>query len=214
MVGMKSNKSRFFNSTEGILSLVLIGAILGFIVFAGIRMIKYNPPQHVHYHANFQVFINGVQETFQDPLYYQEIATCSKYNDIDPIHRAHMHDEVYDVVHVHAPAVTWGHFFENINVGDEPTSIRFGNSVYSNNSEKKVTYILNGKILDSLVGQSIHSEDKLLINYGSEDLSTLTGRYQAIPNKAREYNLKKDPASCSGETTPTLLDRWNHIFSS
>ena len=198
--------------TQHIVLYVVLGILVGFVIFAAIRIIKY-APQHVHYHANFQVWINGKQETFQNPLYYQEVASCSAYEDADPKHRAHMHDEVYDVVHVHASGVTWNQFFENINVGAEPTSFRIGDTVYTNTPTESVTYILNGKKVPSLVGQPIQSEDTLLINYGSEDVSALQAKAAAIPNKAHEYNLKKDPASCSGDTAPTFQERLQHLFN-
>ncbi len=214
MVGMKQAEQKISTPFQSVLILLLAGIVIGFGIFSVIRMIKYVPQEHVHYHANFQVFVNGKQETFQDPLYYQEVAGCLRDNDTDPIHRAHMHDEVYDVVHVHAPGVTWNHFFENINIGTEPTSLRIGGTVYANTDTSTVTYILNGRKLAALVGQSIKSEDTLLINYGNEDITTLTARAQAITNKAHEYNLKKDPASCSGDhENPTIQDRFEHVLN-
>lgn len=213
MVGMKQEKQKIFTPFQSVLILLLTGLVIGFGMFAVIRMIKYSPPKHVHYHANFQVYINGKQETFQDPLYYQEVAGCLRDSDTDPLHRAHMHDEAYDVVHVHAPGVTWNHFFENINLGTEPTSLRIGSTVYANGELGTVTYILNGKKIASLTGRAITSEDTLLINFGNEDQAVLSARAQAITNKAHESNMKKDPASCSGDhENPTIQDRFNNIF--
>lgn len=212
IVSMKSLKKQILAHKQLILVTLLIGLLIGFLIFVAIRMITYSPSGHVHYHANLQLFVNGKQETFQDPLYYQEVVSCNADADADPLHRAHLHDQVYDIVHVHAPGVTWGQFFENINVGAEPTSLRIGNTVYANTGTDTVTYILDGKKLTSLVGQPIDSEDTLLVNYGDEDATILNARYQAIANKAAEFNTKKDPASCSGDVAPSFQERLEHIF--
>ncbi|MBA3679443.1 hypothetical protein H0W80_04665 [Candidatus Saccharibacteria bacterium] len=190
---------------------VLVGVLGGLVIFALLRLLMYSP-QHTHYHANFSVYINGVQEKFSSPLYYQEVASCSKDKDTDPLHRAHMHDEVFDIVHVHAPSVTWSHFFENININTDTGYLRIGGKVYTNNETSKVSYLLNGKQLSSLSGQSINSEDTILINYGNEDVATINSLFTSLSNKAHEYNLKKDPASCSGNEDPALIERFKHIF--
>jgi len=200
------------NNKKPLIVALVVGIVVGLIAFALLRLLTYTPPKHTHYHANFAIYINGVQEKFSSPLYYQEIASCSKDDDTDPLHRAHMHDEVFDVVHVHATGVTWNNFFENININTDPGYLRTNGKVYTNNETNKVTYILNGKQISSLSGQSLNSEDALLVNYGSEDPTTINSRFTSLPNKAHEYNLKNDPASCSGNDDPTLLERFQHIF--
>lgn len=186
---------------------------MGFIIFAGIRMYSASKVKDVHFHANFQVWVDGQQEKFESPLYYQEVSTCSKDDHTDPLHRVHMHDQKYDVVHVHDSAVTWSHFFENINAAVQPGYLRIGNQIYTDNSESKLSLILNGKTITSLNNVEIKSEDTLLISYGHEDSQTLQARYSAIANKAHSYNLAKDPASCSGNEETSYIERLNSIFN-
>ncbi len=208
----KTNTSLISARHKAIL-ILLAGVILGFVIFTGVRLYNISKQKDAHYHANFQVWVNGVQEKFESPLYYQEISTCSKNGHSNPLHRAHMHDQKYDVVHIHDSAVTWSHFFENINSSVQPSYLRIGNNIYTNNTENKLGIILNGKSVNSLNNVEIKSEDSLLVSYGNEDSQALQARYGNMTNKARSYNILKDPASCSGDEELNFLDRLNSIVN-
>lgn len=156
---------------------------------------------HVHYHANFAIFINGKQEKFESPLYYEEIQSCSSENEDDPLHRAHMHENVNSVVHVHAHAVTWGHFFNNIGVGLTKNFLETGQGMYvDGKNDQKLTFYLNGQEVDSVTNKLINSEDTLLIDYGKSDKDRLNQESSSIQNLAREANISQDPASCAGSS--------------
>lgn len=209
---MSNLKKTFKKHQHIIINSLVIGVVLGLLIFAAIRFFTYNSPEHTHYHANFAIYINGQQLKFEDPSNYQEIVSCIKDDETNPLHRAHMHDGIYDVIHVHADAVTWNQFFENLNMTTDATYLRIKNDSFINNSPSKTTYILNGKKIVSLSGLVISSQDKLLINYGSDDDNVITQRYDAITDKAKNYNEKLDPASCSGKLTNSFSDRLNNIF--
>lgn len=209
---MSNFKQTFKKHQHIIINSLVIGVVVGLLIFAAIRFFTYKPPNHTHYHANFAVYINGQQLKFEDPANYQEVVSCIKDDETNPLHRAHMHDGIYDVIHVHADAVTWNQFFENLNMTTDPTYLRIKNDSFINNSPSKATYILNGKKIVSLSGLVISSRDKLLINYGPDDDNVITQRYEAITDKAKNYNEKLDPASCSGELTNGFSDRLNNIF--
>src|SRR4051794_34250581 len=94
--------------------LLVTGAILGALVLLGIRFFSYSP-EHVHYHANFAVYLNGAREEFKGSQYYQEVNVCSADGNISlPQQRTHMHENINSVIHVHDHAVTWGQFFNNL----------------------------------------------------------------------------------------------------
>ncbi len=210
---MSNTKTSLLSSKHKAILILLAGLIFGFVIFAGVRLYNTRKQKSVHYHANFQVWINGSQEKFESPLYYQEITACSKNNHSSPLHRAHMHDQKYDIVHVHDSAVTWNHFLENINVAVQPGYLHIGNKIYTDNSESKLSLILNGKTISSLNSMDIKSEDTLLISYGGEDSQALQDRYGAIANKASSYNQAKDPASCSGSEEASLIKRLESILN-
>lgn len=209
---MGNFKKTFKKHQHIIINSLVIGVILGLLIFAAIRFFTYNSPQHTHYHANFAIYINGQQLKFEDPSNYQEVVSCIKDDETNPLHRAHMHDGIYDVIHVHADAVTWNQFFENLNITTDTTYLRAKNDSFISSPPNQVTYILNGKKIDSLNGLVINTKDKLLANYGSEDANIITQRYDSITDKAAIYNEKLDPASCGGNLTNSFSDRLNNIF--
>jgi hypothetical protein len=86
----------------------------------------------VHYHANFAVYINGQQEQFKGMKYYEETAaqTCTLEKIDDPAERAHMHDNVNNVVHVEDHLVTWGNFFQNLGWGLGDDYLKTADNVY------------------------------------------------------------------------------------
>ncbi len=195
-----------------VINFILIGIVIGVLVFGILRFFTYQPPKHTHYHANWSVWVNGQQQTFQDPSFYEEEISCTNSNDADPKERAHMHDSKYDVIHVHADGVTWNQFMENINSAAQPDYLRIHSNIYKSSDDQKVTYVLNGKQLDSLNGIVIGDQDKLLINYGNDSAEAIQQHYDAIQNNAKAHDEENDPATCSGNHETTIWDRFKAIF--
>jgi hypothetical protein len=195
-------------------ALLLIGVFIGAVAILAVRFFTYNPPV-VHYHANFAVYVNGQREEFKSSKYYEEVAAvgCS-LNPVDsPLERAHMHDEINDVVHVHGSLVTWGNFFENIGWGVGDNYLQTDTILLQADDTDKLTFILNGKTVDSIRGLIIGDEDRLLVSYGNEDNVRLQKQFDSVPSTAHEVDAAKDPASCSaGTKTITLQDRLEHLF--
>ncbi|HSW75254.1 MAG TPA: hypothetical protein VLG16_05310 [Candidatus Saccharimonadales bacterium] len=193
------------------------GVLLGALVILGIRFATYKPASHVHYHANFAVYINGVREEFKDPSYYEDVLACAPTgNDITPPERAHMHDNVNNVVHIHDHAVTWGQFFTNIGwyIGDDFIKTRTTMYTASGNSELHI--MLNNQDytgLTPVTNMLIKDQDMLLVSFGDIDNATLQQEYKTIPHTAHSYDVGKDPASCSaGGSSVTTGDRFKHLF--
>jgi hypothetical protein len=82
---------------------------------------------HVHYHAGFTVYIDGVKQDYSD-YKYMNFVPCSEHDQKkskaeEQIEKAHLHDGVGDVVHVHRSGGKWRDLFKNIGVdlpGDLP----------------------------------------------------------------------------------------------
>lgn len=196
--------------------LLLSGLVLGALTILAIRFATYKSDA-VHYHANFAVFINGQQELFKGSQYYEEdSAMCTTAGTVTPAGRAHMHDNIYNVIHIEDHAVTWGNFFANIGwyIGPDFIEARDG-TMYANVGGNKVHYIINGQDYTDLGGVAnieIKDQDKLLIDYGSTAPSSLAKEYASIPSTAKRYDNTPDPASCSGAKQPSLQDRLVHLF--
>lgn len=88
--------------------LLIIGAIVYFTI--GRPQIK-----EIHYHAGFQVYADGALQDFAD-LKYMNLKPCGGLlvREDDQLEKAHLHDNVGNVVHVHREGAVWGDLFKNI----------------------------------------------------------------------------------------------------
>lgn len=76
--------------------------------------------EHVHLHAGFQVYIDGVRQDYTD-FEFMSLSPCSTEpkeltSEEKQMEKAHLHDQIGDVVHVHTKGATWGDLFTNLNV--------------------------------------------------------------------------------------------------
>ena len=195
--------------------LAICCVLLGALVVLGIRFATYHPDD-VHYHANFALYINGKREEFKSGQYYTEIEMCKQKNVIVPQERAHMHENINNVIHIEDHAVTWGQFFTTVHYYLGPTSIAApDDNVYSLSGDSKLHLILNGQDYTDLGGLQntvINDKDKLLVSYGNYSDMELSAQYKAIPSTAAKYDMAKDPKSCGSHSKTSLHDRFVHIF--
>lgn len=193
-----------------------IGLVLGVLIVLGVRFATYSPNKE-HYHANFAVYINGKQEKFAAKDYYEETAsaTCSAdptEEEKTPMSRVHMHDSVNDVAHVEDTLVTWGNFFTVLGWGTGNNYLATRTTVYQNNATSTVTYILNGKKVDSIANRLIGDQDTLLVNYGNQTAAQIQAEYAAIQNKAAQEDTSTDPIGCGSNTAVPMSERFMHLF--
>lgn len=201
------NKKRFKFSKRD-----LIFVIIGVLFAITLRFI-FIPSNTVHHHANFALYVDGQRDLFENFTFYEEIAACSSEDHSNPKSRVHMHNQENSMVHVHDGGVTWGHFFANLGytLGNSVLVTDDGNYIDGENG-KSLKFILDGTEVSSIANAVIASDDRLLISYGDEDLTTLLGRYNSIPDNADEYNQKPDPSSCSGGGNESLKDRFTRTL--
>lgn len=197
------------------LAFLCYGLLLGALIILGVRFATYNP-KHTHYHANFAVYVNGQREAFKSPTYYEDVAACTTYDNMTPPERAHLHDNVNDVVHVHDDAVTWSQFFENLGwyLGDD--FIKTDKQLYVGDDTNKLHIMLNGQDYTGITAISnrvIGDQDKLLVSFGDVSQSDIKKEYAGIDNKAKVADETQDPASCSGHSSPGTTERFKHLFS-
>lgn len=199
------------------------GLLLGALIILGIRIATYQPEKKVHYHANFAVYTNGQREQFKNPAFYEDSAMCTGSTDgedesvSDPHELAHMHDNVNSVVHVEAPAVTWGQFFANLGwTLGSTTLINDKGTVYQEQGADKLHIILNNQDYTDLGGianRVIKDQDRLLVSYGDESDQTVMAQYRAVPSTAHHYDTVQDPSTCSGtQHHTTMRQRMEHMF--
>lgn len=186
---------------------LICGVLIGVLWFVAIRYATYKSDT-VHHHANFVVYVNGVRDEFNNFTFYEEVQSCNSNQLDNPKTRVHMHDEINNLAHVHAHGVTWSQFFTNLGYTLGDKVIVTDQGVYVDGQEgNRLTFILNGKQVDTVADRLILSEDRLLLNYGKEDKATLQKRSDTVATTAAEANKKNDPSSCSGSKEARFGER-------
>lgn len=115
-----------------------------------------------HIHAAFQVYINDQLQDYSG-LEFQHIKPCSEHEETqlsaeeEQEEKAHLHEGVGDVVHVHRENATWGDLMTNLKVIlPEP-----------------VTGSINGQAVDDILHQPITVYDRVVIFAGqNSDIET------------------------------------------
>lgn len=186
----------------------LLAGIL-FALLGGLAVLLLDGHEDVHFHANIAIFINGKKVNLNDQKYMEETTKCA----IDPSKqrpedRTHFHENNGDLVHVHSAGVTWGHLMGNIgwDFGRDYIVDDTG-KMYQKSASGSVHFILNGKPVDNPFNRLIASEDRLLIDYGTDsDEALLKTEFPQVAATAHEFNTKPDPNSCAGVSAYNFLD--------
>jgi hypothetical protein len=155
--------------------LVLILFMVLFIGMSAFFALKrYFAPQKTHYHAGFVVFQNNKKLDFSDNKYmFIEPCTANdKHVDSEAdiqIEKAHLHENVGDLVHVERTGAKWEDLFTNIHFPID----------YS-----QTTGFINGKQISNFQQQPIKPYDSLVVFIGKNDQRLLS---QAV---TKEYIIK------------------------
>lgn len=134
--------------------LIFIGI---FILLAGILVYSRHmifSEKKIHYHAGFQVYIDGKLQDFSDTK-YMDLTPCNEHenNQNNQEEKAHLHENVGDVVHVHRENVVWNDLFKNI-------GFTIGNS-------KPIEGYINGRIIQNVLSYPIKPYASLVLLIGS-----------------------------------------------
>jgi len=164
--------------------------------------------KEVHYHANFAVFVDGERLPFDTFTFYEEIESCGGLGVENPKIRAHMHDQVNHVVHVHDNGVSWGHFFANLSYFNGDTVFKTDSATYVEDDDTEIRFLLNDKEVQTTANRPIGNEDVLLVSIGDPSDEELQSQYDQIERNAAEYNEKDDPSACSDGKPFTLGERF------
>lgn len=196
--------------------MLLAGGVAGVLGMLVVRFVTYMPAT-VHYHANFAVYLNGKRDEFKSPQYYQSVSICSSESGITtPEQRAHMHDNINSVIHVHDKATTYGQFFENIGWEIGPDFVKTDDgTLYRSSDTEALHIIINGQDytgLGSISNMVIKDKSRLLVSYGALSQATIDQEYKTVPNTAAHQDASTDPASCSGNEKISWKDRLHHLF--
>lgn len=155
---------------------------------------------HVHYHANFLLYLNGIPYNFNPDKYMEPVSICS----LDPNHpspqaRVHMHLNDGTLVHIHSVNVTWGDLFANLgfSINDNAIVTDTG-TIYPVDPLHALQFLVNGQSISNISDRYINPNDRLLIDYGSISTDEVTMHMKSVPATAEAATEHTDPATCSG----------------
>ncbi|HVF69557.1 MAG TPA: hypothetical protein VNA13_03250 [Xanthomonadales bacterium] len=130
------------------------------IALGGISLFKkYTTPKHAHYHAGFQVYVDGKLQDFSKAQFMKEnpcTADGKSHGEEDEqLEKAHLHDRVGNVVHSHRESVYWKDLFTNIR--------------YSLSRNKPIQSFINGKGVKDILEEKIIPYDSVVIFIGNNE---------------------------------------------
>lgn len=163
---------------------VLLLAIISLLGFSGVILKnKFLPEKKVHYHAGFIVFKDDKKLDFSDFKYmFEKPCTINgkddEENENDQLEKAHLHDNVGDVVHIERDGARWKDLFTNINYPID----------YS-----KTTGYINGKKVENYQAKAITPDEILVVFIGKNDINT--DLVQA-PSKEYVEKMAKKSTTC------------------
>jgi hypothetical protein len=207
------SKLRHLSSRNKYYFVAVFSVVMTLAVFTTVRLVTFVDPR-VHYHANFALYIDGVQDKFSDPSFYEEVSACSASEQNKPESRVHLHENIGEVLHVHDQAATWGALFANLRytLGNKILRTQDGKLLVDGADGKRLRFVLNGQEINLVANQVIDSEDALVVDYGSDTTEQIMAKYSALTKSAATYNTKNDPSSCTGSKPLTLGAKLKTIF--
>lgn len=189
---------------------LVVGVLLGLVVFGAVRLIALPPLDHVHYHANWAVWIEGERVDLSGDRYMQSVSACvTDPSSMTGEARVHMHENNQDVVHVHHAGATWAHLLQNLGWGiGYGWMVTDSGEMYRDEGDKRLTFILNGLDVPPAHDRVIRPGDRLLISFGGEPPEELTRvRFPTVADDAPGFDGTYDPAGCAGHEEESFSDR-------
>jgi len=158
--------------------LILILVILAFA--AGGYFFQKKQTKKIHYHAGFQVYAEGKLEDFSAPR-FMHIKPCGEDHRSkaeEQLDKAHLHDGVGNVVHIHREGALWKDLLQNLG--------------YKLPEKVMISGYLNGKKVSNILESSINSYDSAVFFIGKVDEKLLKNAV----TKEQIMKAEKNTESC------------------
>lgn len=145
-----------------IFALILVFLLVDALIIGVVAYKFYTKPEKAHFHAGFKVYANGKLENFSD-IKYMKITPCALDENMDneespediQLDKAHLHDDIGDVVHAHVKGGAWGDLFTNIK--------------YDIKARGDVEGYINGKAVEDILKYKIQPYDSVIILVGKNN---------------------------------------------
>lgn len=164
---------------------MIIGLLL---IGGGIYVLFFSEPPvtETHLHADFALYINDQRWNFAQEKYMtdQNGQTLSTF--------VHLHDLDGNIIHVHAPGITLGDFFESLGMKLSPTCfVTDENTVTSRycttDSETTLHVFVNGTEIQDGSHYVMKDLDRILVavfTYGTESPAAIQAQLASVTNNA------------------------------
>lgn len=139
--------------------IILFSTVITLVTMSAYK--KYTTPKNVHYHAGFQVYVDAELQDFSDNKYMHENPCTVNGKPVETEHgdeqieKAHLHDHIGNVVHVHRDSATWNDLFTNIG--------------YEFPKSKDLNSFVNGKEVDDIFNYPIKPYDSVVLFLGKQE---------------------------------------------
>lgn len=111
-----------------------------------------------HIHAAFLLFTNETKRNFSASMYHERDS------------RAHLHASNPEIVHVHAPGVTWQGFFDSLPMKLTQDCLTTGTGQeFCSDSAVSLKFYLNERKAQDALSRKIKDGDKLLVSFGGKN---------------------------------------------
>lgn len=165
-----------------IFMVILISAA---VALAGINWYQnHSKPKAIHIHAGFQVYIDNKLQNFSKAEYMKEspctISGKHEEHVDEQLEKAHLHDRVGNVVHVHRESATWADLFTNIK--------------YKFSENKAIKSFVNGREVKNIFAEKIKAYDSVVIFVGEN--TDEKGRLEKAVTKKEIQKVESKSESC------------------
>ncbi|HEX7017288.1 MAG TPA: hypothetical protein VF209_00040 [Patescibacteria group bacterium] len=146
------------------------------------------PIVHVHTHAGFHVYVDGVKQDFSG-FEHMSFTPCGTDHSqkLTPaelqLEKTHLHDGVGEVAHVHHQGATWGDLLKNINFEYDQAKELAG-------------YTETGKV-ENILSQEIKDNDSIIIVIGDQAQAAEYFNNRVTPERITQ--VAQSSELCGGE---------------
>lgn len=156
---------------------VVVAVILLVLILGGLVVIG---EKEVHYHAGFKIYRYNQPVDFRAPefMHFEPCGDEDKHKDKNPQDRAHLHDGIGDVVHVHSHNATWEDLLTTLN-----TTI-----------DGQAKYYLNADQVGTLRQAVIQPYDRMLILIGEN--TEVEEKLESVPDREKIEQAEQQTEGC------------------
>lgn len=155
--------------------------LIGILLFVKSRVDRHNPDE-IHIHASFLVFVDDEIQNYSEPK-YMHLLPCGLDNVLEDeqIMKAHLHDNIGEVVHVHRRGAVWRDLFTNMNI----------------DIDENVKAYIDGVETPRILDREIMAYNRVLFLIGEN--TQIDQKLKVVPSVERIQEVEQYSESCGAD---------------